>query len=74
MQRPESEEPSHNVRKMRRQSMSKYHHQRGAESMAGGNSGRRVSVGPQLQSVAGTSRKIQVAGKQSATKPQKKAA
>ena len=51
------------------------HHSQGAESMGGGNSGRRTGAEPRLQSGAGMSRKKSNAGrKQSASKPQKKAA
>jgi hypothetical protein len=49
-------------------------HQRGAESMGGGNSGRRTGAEPQLQSGAGMSSKKTNAGrKKSATKSQTKA-
>jgi hypothetical protein len=51
------------------------HHQQGAESMSGGNSGRRTGAEPRLQSGAGMGRKKAQAGmKKSATKPQRKAA
>jgi hypothetical protein len=49
------------------------HHQRGAESMSGGNSGRRTGAGPSGQSGAGTSSKKTNAGrKKSGSKPQSK--
>lgn len=55
--------------------MAKQHHQRGAESMGGGNSGRRTGAEPRLQSGAGMGRKKTQAGqKKSATKPRHKAA
>jgi hypothetical protein len=56
--------------------MSKYpHHQRGAESMSGGNSGRRTGAEPRLQNGAGMSNKKTNAGrKPSATKSQTKKA
>ncbi|MGZ4814539.1 MAG: hypothetical protein ACXVZV_03970 [Terriglobales bacterium] len=51
------------------------HHNRGAESMAGGNSGRRTGAGPRLQSGVGMGSKKSNAGrKKSPTKPQSKAA
>jgi hypothetical protein len=50
------------------------HHQQGAESMGGGNSGRRTGAEPRLQNGAGMGRKAQVGRKQSPTKPRKKAA
>jgi hypothetical protein len=50
------------------------HHQRGAESMAGGNSGRRTGAEPRLQNGAGMSKKANVGKKKSGTKPQSKAA
>jgi hypothetical protein len=51
------------------------HHQRGAESMGGGNAGRRTGAEPRLQNGAGMSSKKTNAGiKKSATKPQQKAA
>lgn len=51
------------------------HHQRGAESMSGGNAGRRTGAEPRVQSGAGMSNKKTNAGnKKSATKPQSKAA
>jgi hypothetical protein len=51
------------------------HHQRGAESMGGANSGRRTGAEPRLQSGAGMSNKKTNAGrKKSATKSSKKAA
>lgn len=50
------------------------HHQQGAESGSGGNSGRRTGAEPTIQSGAGMGRKTQVGRKQSATKPRKKAA
>ena len=50
------------------------HHQRGAESGGGGNSGRRTGAEPRLQSGAGMSRKKTQAGqKQSASRPRKAA-
>ena len=56
--------------------MSKYpHHQRGAESMGGGNSGRRTGAEPRLQSGAGMgSKKSQAGRKKSGSKPQSKKA
>ncbi len=49
------------------------HHQQGAESMGGGNSGRRTGAEPRLQNGAGMGRKKTRAGdKKSATKPQSK--
>jgi hypothetical protein len=57
--------------------MSKYpHHQRGAESMSGGNSGRRTGAEPRLQNGAGMgSKKANAGRKKSASKSQiKKAA
>jgi hypothetical protein len=49
------------------------HHQRGAESMGGGNAGRRTGAEPRLQSGAGMSSKKTNAGmKKSPTKPQGK--
>jgi hypothetical protein len=55
--------------------MSKQHHQRGAESMGGGNSGRRTGAEPRLQNGAGMGRKQAQGGrKQSASHPHKKAA
>jgi hypothetical protein len=55
--------------------MAKHHHQRGAESMGGGNSGRRTGAEPRLQNGAGMSSKKTNAGmKKSATKPRGKAA
>jgi hypothetical protein len=51
------------------------HHNRGAESMAGGNSGRRGGAEPQVQSGAGMgSKKTNAGRKKSASKPQRKAA
>jgi hypothetical protein len=50
------------------------HHNRGAESMGGANSGRRTGAEPQLSSGAGTSKNNNVGMKKSATKPRKKAA
>jgi len=51
------------------------HHQRGSESMGGGNSGRRTGAEPRIQSGAGMSSKQTNAGrKKSATKPQSKKA
>jgi hypothetical protein len=51
------------------------HHNQGAESMSGGNSGRRTGAEPRLQSGAGMSNKKTNAGrKKSPTKPQSKAA
>ncbi len=50
------------------------HGNTGAESMGGGNSGRRMGAGPQPQSGAGGGKKTQVGRKKSATKPQGKAA
>lgn len=51
------------------------HHNRGAESMGGANSGRRTGAEPQISSGAGTSKKNNLKMmKKSATKPQKKAA
>jgi hypothetical protein len=51
--------------------MAKQHHQRGAESMGGGNSGRRTGAEPRLQNGAGMGRKKAHAGdKKSATKSQ----
>jgi hypothetical protein len=50
------------------------HRQRGAESMGGGNAGRRTGAQPDIQSGAGTSKKTNVGMKKSATKPQSKAA
>lgn len=50
------------------------HHNRGAESMGGANSGRRTGAEPRLQNGAGFSKKARVGRKQSPTKPQKKAA
>lgn len=47
------------------------HHQRGAESMGGGNSARRTGAEPRLQKDAGMGRKKTRAGdKKSATKSQ----
>ncbi|HZU34014.1 MAG TPA: hypothetical protein VFB79_23075 [Candidatus Angelobacter sp.] len=49
------------------------HHQRGAESMSGGSSGRRTGAGPNMQSGAGVSSKKTNAGrKKSGSKPQSK--
>jgi hypothetical protein len=58
------------------ESMSKQpHHNVGAESMSGANSGRRTGAEPRLQNGAGMSRKKANAGmKKSATKPQHKKA
>jgi hypothetical protein len=51
------------------------HHNRGAESMGGGNSGRRTGAEPRLQNGAGmSSKKTQAGRKKSPTKPQNKAA
>ncbi|HEX8924513.1 MAG TPA: hypothetical protein VF786_01910 [Terriglobales bacterium] len=50
------------------------HHQQGAESMSGGNSGRRTGAEPRLQNGAGMSKKAQVGNKKSGSKPQTKAA
>ncbi len=51
------------------------HHSRGAESMGGGNAGRRTGAEPRLQNGAGTSSKKTNAGrKKSPTKPQNEAA
>lgn len=51
------------------------HHQRGAESMGGGNSGRRTGAEPRLQNGAGMSSKKTRAGmKRSASRPKSKAA
>ena len=51
------------------------HHQQGAESGSGGNSGRRTGAEPRLQSGAGMSNKSSNAGrKRSTTKPKRKAA
>jgi hypothetical protein len=50
------------------------HHQRGAESMGGGNAGRRTGAEPRLQNGAGmSSKKTQAGKKKSGTKPQSKA-
>jgi hypothetical protein len=56
--------------------MSKHpHHQQGAESMGGGNSGRRTGAEPRLQSGAGMgSKKTRAGNKKSASRPQNKAA
>jgi hypothetical protein len=56
--------------------MSKHpHHQQGAESMGGGNSGRRTGAEPRLQSGAGMGKKKSMVGrKKSASRPQRKAA
>jgi len=54
--------------------MAKQHHQRGAESGAGGNSGRRTGAEPRIQSGAGMGRnKTQAGRKQSASRPRKAA-
>jgi hypothetical protein len=50
------------------------HRNRGAESMGGGNSGRRAGAEPRLQNGVGFSRKAQVGRKPSATKSQTKKA
>jgi hypothetical protein len=51
------------------------HHNRGVESGAGGNSGRRSGAEPRLQSGAGMSRKkTQASRKDSASRPRRKAA
>ncbi len=51
------------------------HHSRGAESMGGGNAGRRTGAEPRLQNGTGTSSKKTNAGrKPSATKSQTKKA
>ncbi|HYE24577.1 MAG TPA: hypothetical protein VEG32_05185 [Clostridia bacterium] len=51
------------------------HHQRGAESMGGANSGRRTGAEPRLQNGAGMSSKKTNAGrKKSGSKPTRKAA
>lgn len=51
------------------------HHQQGAESMSGGNSGRRGGAEPRLQNGAGMgSKKTRAGMKKSATKPQGKKA
>jgi hypothetical protein len=50
------------------------HHQQGAESMSGGNSGRRTGAEPRLQNGAGMSKKAQAGNKKSGSKPQTKAA
>ena len=49
------------------------HHQRGAESMGGGNAGRRTGAEPRAQSGSGmTSKKTNAGMKKSASKPQSK--
>jgi hypothetical protein len=50
------------------------HHQQGAESMSGGNSGRRAAGEPRQQNVASVSKKAQMVNKKSGSKPQTKAA
>jgi hypothetical protein len=51
------------------------HHNRGAESMGGANSGRRTGAEPRLQSGAGMgSKKTNAGRKKSPTKPRSKAA
>lgn len=51
------------------------HHQRGSESMGGGNAGRRTGAEPRLQNGAGMSKKkTNIGSKKSATKPKTKAA
>jgi len=53
--------------------MAKQHHQRGAESMGGGNSGRRTGAEPRLENGAGMgSKKTRAGDKKSATKSQSK--
>lgn len=50
------------------------HHQQGAESMGGGNSGRRTSTEPSVQSGAGLGKKKNAGRKKSASRPKRKAA